>query len=93
MHCFFRQVFPQEKWDTETKRTGCAQCADERMERQIRQLNQHVLHLLNGLIRFKEQILQEVTSCCLYTANYPLLADHVLREANHYLRILGNEGE
>ena len=63
------------------------------MALQIRQLNQRVLHLLRGLIMFKEKILQQVTSCRLFTANYPLLADHVLREANHYLRILKQEGE
>lgn len=72
----------------EKLRAGCAQCVDERMERQIRQLNQHVLHLLNGLIRFKEQILQEVTSCCLYTANYPLLIEHIIREAKLYQQII-----
>lgn len=72
----------------EKLRAGCAQCADERMERQIRQLNQHVLHLLNGLIRFKEQILQEVASCCLYTANYPLLIEHMIREAKLYQQII-----
>lgn len=72
----------------EKLRAGCAQCVDERMERQICQLNQHVLHLLNGLIRFKEQILQEVTSCCLYTANYPLLIEHIIREAKLYQQII-----
>ncbi|MCI6998140.1 MAG: DUF2935 domain-containing protein [Eubacterium sp.] len=51
-------------------------------------LNQKVLRLLEGLIVFKERMLHEVVSCNLYKANYPLLADHVLREANHYLRLL-----
>ena len=76
-----------------TLQAGCGECGDGRMALQIRQLNQRVLGLLRGLIMFKEKILQQVTSCRLFTANYPLLADHVLREANHYLRILKQEGE
>lgn len=51
---------------------------------QIRQLNQRVLYLLSGLIMFKKQILQEVTVCRLYTANYPLLIEHIIREAELY---------
>ena len=51
---------------------------------QIRQLNQRVLRLLQGLIMFKKQILEEVVSCRLYTANYPLLLQHIIREAELY---------
>lgn len=61
---------------------------DRRMIQQVRQLNQNVLHLLNGLIAFKEKILQEVGSCNLYTANYPLLVEHILREAKLYREII-----
>lgn len=46
----------------EKLRAGGVRYTDKRMSRQIRRLNQHVLHLLNGLILFKEQILREVTS-------------------------------
>lgn len=65
-------------------RAGCAECMDGRMGQQVRQLNQRVLQLLNGLIMFKEQILQEVLSCRLFTANYPLLIEHIIREAKLY---------
>ena len=51
---------------------------------QIRQLNQRVFRLLQGLIMFKKQILEEVVSCRLYTANYPLLLQHIIREAELY---------
>ena len=47
-------------------------------------LNQKVLRLLEGLIVFKERMLHEVVSCNLYTANYPLLIEHILREARWY---------
>lgn len=51
---------------------------------QVRMLNQQMLRSLNGLISFKEEILREVTRCRLYTANYPLLIEHILREAKLY---------
>ncbi|OUP50159.1 DUF2935 domain-containing protein [Lachnoclostridium sp. An181] len=69
-------------------RAGCAKYADKRMVWQIRQLNRHVLRLLSGLIMFKKQILREVTSCRLYTANYPLLIEHIIREAELYRQII-----
>ena len=77
----------------------------------------HGGRILDGLIDFKENILEEVSRGRLFNANYPLLiqhiqreaklyratvmelldpseeeliltADHVLREANHYIRLL-----
>lgn len=54
----------------------------------VRRLNQRALRLLNGLIEFKEKILQEVGACNLYTANYPLLIEHILREAKLYRQIV-----
>ena len=78
---------PIDFWITQAEkrlRAGCAECMDGRMGQQVRQLNQRVLQLLNGLIMFKEQILQEVLSCRLFTANYPLLIEHIIREAKLY---------
>lgn len=46
--------------------------------------NNQALELVNGLINFKERILNEVLTCNLFTANYPLLIDHILREAKLY---------
>ena len=51
---------------------------------QINNLNRRILSLLNGLISFKERVLQEVLSCRLYTTNYPLLLEHIIREAKLY---------
>ena len=65
-------------------RAGCGNCPDRRMTQQIQCLNRKVLHLLNGLIAFKKKILQEVLACNLYTANYPLLIEHIIREAKLY---------
>ena len=55
---------------------------------QVRMLNQQMLRSLNGLISFKEEILREVTKCRLYTTNYPLLIEHILREAKLYRQIV-----
>lgn len=55
---------------------------------QIRMLNQQMLKSLDGLIAFKEEILREVSKCRLYTANYPLLIEHILREAKLYRQMI-----
>lgn len=51
---------------------------------QVRNLNVRVRSLLDGLINFKTDILNSVLSCRIFTANYPLLIEHILREANVY---------
>jgi hypothetical protein len=53
-------------------------------DNEIKNINNRAINLLNGLIAFKERILNEVLSCKLFTANYPLLIDHILREAKLY---------
>lgn len=47
-------------------------------------LNNRALQLLDGFIDFKERILCNVLSCKLFTANYPLLLEHIIREAKLY---------
>lgn len=47
-------------------------------------LNHKVLDLLDEFIAFKTRILHDVTSCKMFTVNYPLLIDHILREAKLY---------
>ena len=54
----------------------------------VRALNQNALQLLNGLIALKEQILSNVLSCRMFTLNYPLLIEHILREARLYREYL-----
>ncbi|MGM9614094.1 MAG: DUF2935 domain-containing protein [Oscillospiraceae bacterium] len=52
--------------------------------RQVRQLNRTALRLLDGLIGFKEKVLNGMLCCCIFTMNYPLLIEHILREAKLY---------
>lgn len=66
----------------------CSGNSNKRMIRSIDQLNRKAIHLLDELIGFKESILREVEEGCLFTFNYPLLIQHILREAKLYRSIL-----
>lgn len=65
-------------------RCGTPHSVSPALCRQVRQLNRAVLRLLNGLIGFKEDILKCVLCCRMFTMNYPLLIEHIIREANLY---------
>lgn len=54
-------------------------------ESQVRAINRRSIRLLHEIIGFKEKVLGEVLNCRLFTGNYPLLIDHILREARLYL--------
>lgn len=57
---------------------------DDRIFQTVHELNRQSLMLLNGLIRFKENILRQVSQGGLFTFNYPLLIRHIIREAQLY---------
>lgn len=72
---------------TEREKMLCpAACcgANAQINRQVQQLNQTALRLLNGLIGLKERVLSSVLSCRMFTMNYPLLLEHIIREAKLY---------
>lgn len=54
------------------------------LERKVYELNKGALSLLDDIIRFKTTILDDVLCCKKFTLNYPLLIDHILREAKLY---------
>lgn len=54
------------------------------MVQQVKQLNAQTMPLLDGLIEFKTRVLNDVLTCNMFTVHYPLLIDHILREANMY---------
>lgn len=60
------------------------------MEQRVFILNQAAMRLINAIIQFKARVLSEVLSCKLFTVNYPLLIDHILREARLYLKMVQN---
>lgn len=54
----------------------------------IRQFNSRVIDALNRIITFKTIVLNELITCRLGGANYPLLIDHIRREAIRFRTIL-----
>lgn len=58
------------------------------LEQRVYTLNEEAIRLVSGLIQFKTHVLNEVLACRMFTFNYPLLIDHILREAKLYLATL-----
>ena len=69
-------------------RAGCFVGDMVRMVRRVRALNERALELVKGLIAFKEELLCEVKECRIFTTNYPLLIQHILREARLYCNLI-----
>lgn len=68
---------------------GSGQIAPNPMlEQRVFMLNQRVMGSVNALIQFKTVLLSNVLSCSMFTVNYPLLIDHILREAKLYLQMV-----
>lgn len=51
----------------------------------VSRINNKAIRLISELIRFKETILDNVLQCDMFTFNYPLLIEHITREARLYL--------
>ncbi|MGN0425809.1 MAG: DUF2935 domain-containing protein [Acetatifactor sp.] len=64
--------------------SGCQVRVDRELFMAVNELNRRALCLLNDFIDFKEDILRQVKECRLFTVNYPLLIEHILREAKLY---------
>lgn len=58
------------------------------LERRVYILNERSQDLVRSLIQFKARILSDVISCRIFTVNYPLLIDHIMREAKFYFSIV-----
>lgn len=69
-------------------RPGWGPCDTRRLTNAVRQLNARGLELVEGLIRFKEELLAAMNRCRIFNANYPLLVEHILREARLYRSII-----
>lgn len=57
---------------------------DSKMLKSVCEINNRAKKLVSGLIELKERILDEMLCCKLFTVNYPLLIEHILREAKLY---------
>ncbi|MGN0628104.1 MAG: DUF2935 domain-containing protein [Oscillospiraceae bacterium] len=62
--------------------------AERELCRRVEELNRDALRLVNGLIELKELSLRRVLSCRMFTMNYPLLLEHIIREAKLYRTFL-----
>lgn len=63
--------------------------ASEKLIINISNINKKTLPLIKNLISFKNDILNNVLSCKMYTTNYPLLITHIMNEAKMYYNLLG----
>ena len=54
----------------------------------ISNINIKTLPIIQNLIHFKNDILNKVLSCEMYTTNYPLLIEHIMNEAKMYYSLL-----
>lgn len=54
----------------------------------VEDLNKRAIIAVEQLAMFKSNILNNLLTCKMFANNYPLLVDHILREAKFYLRLL-----
>lgn len=58
------------------------------LERRVCILNERSQNLVKSLVQFKTMVLSDVISCRIFTNNYPLLIDHITREAKFYFSMV-----
>jgi hypothetical protein len=58
------------------------------LEERVYYINQRAIDLISKIIQFQSTILSNVLSCKMFTVNYPLLLDHITREAKLYLMMV-----
>lgn len=82
-------MIPSNISKMEMQLTGGDQAiCDPKLENEVCMINQRAIYLITNLITFKTNILDNVLSCRMFTMNYPLLIDHIRREAKLYLSIV-----
>jgi len=67
---------------------NCGMFINPLLEERVFCLNQKAIALTSSLAQFKFNVLNNVITCKMFTTNYPLLIDHILREAQLYIRML-----
>lgn len=67
---------------------GSYQMNNPMLEEKVYMLNENAMRLVSELIDFKTLLLSKVLSCNMFTVNYPLLIDHILREAKLYYQLI-----
>lgn len=62
--------------------------ATQELLHKVNATNKQTLLVVEDLIHFKNDILNRVLSCKMYTTNYPLLIQHIMNEAKMYHDLL-----
>jgi len=79
---------PVQLTQAESSLQGNPRSIDSQYEQMVVELNDYAIGLISSLIKFKTNILSNVLTCNLFSVNYPLLIDHILREAKLYLKMI-----
>lgn len=80
---------PTTLTEAETQLEGSTSIINSTMlEERVCMLNERAMELTKDLALFKNKLLSDVLSCRVFTANYPLLIDHIMREARFYLKLI-----
>jgi Protein of unknown function (DUF2935). len=67
---------------------GRSHPVNQGIDQTVYEINQRAIELISLLIQFKTSILSNVLFCKMFTMNYPLLIDHIMREAKLYLKMV-----
>lgn len=79
---------PSELTKAEMNLMGGNVQLNRNLEQKVYEINDRAIELISSLIQFKTTILSNVLSCKMFTMNYPLLIEHILREARLYLQMV-----
>lgn len=63
---------------------GCKKEVNNKIIKAVCDLNHRAKKLVSGLIDLKARVLDGMLCCKLFTVNYPLLIEHIMREAKLY---------
>ncbi|MGI5920169.1 MAG: DUF2935 domain-containing protein [Syntrophomonadaceae bacterium] len=61
---------------------------DPGLERPVSDLNEKIIRITKALVDFKTKILEDMLNCRLFTWNFPLLIEHIRREALFFIKHL-----
>ncbi len=82
-------IIPTELTKAEEELSGgSCLCMNSMLDQKVFSINKRAIDLISSLIKFKADILSNVLSCNMFTVNYPLLIDHIMREARLYLQFV-----
>jgi len=86
---FFTGIqIPTSITEAELGLSGNGMGFDPILAERVVNLNKRAIDLTSALIQFKRSLLDAVLACQVYTTNYPLLIEHILREAILYLHMV-----